>query len=573
MIAAHLAPPPREGVHTHGVVRFDATTNHYEVEAEPAVLQAAKRLFPGCAGKRSRKTVRFAATRRAVGDLNWLLLRYPMRIECAERFEADRQRAVQHAERRAALADLKPTRPPLTFKGTLLDYQAEGVTFLAGNERALLADDMGLGKTVTALATIAAAEAFPALVVAPTNVQLQWCRSAETFLDLPSGMLLHEQAVVLRGKRPHRIPDTPIVVIHYGLIDYWKTELIARGFKSVIFDEVQELRHTGTGKYSAATLISESVQMCVGLSGTPIYNYGAEMWAIMNAIDFQCLGDFESFTREWCTGYGEKIIENPEALGDHLRREGLMLRRLKTDVQSQLPPRRNVVMDIEHDEGVYRRLALPAVAAAKGFDSLDFHGKGEAARKITEQARHAAGAAKAPQVADFVETLIAAGERPLVFAWHHDVHDLLAERLEKHARLVRITGRETQPQKAEAVRAFAAGEADAVLLSLRSTAGLDGLQGRGTCVVFAELDWSPAVHAQCVDRLHRIGVQADSVLAYFMISSTSYDLVIQETLGLKVGQFTALMGDPGTSVEKRAEDEHAAETHLKRLVQRLREAA
>src|SRR5690606_37644265 len=147
------------------------------------------------------------------------------------------------------------------------------------------------------------------------------------------------------------------------------------------------------------------------------------------------------------------------------------------------------------DEGVYRRLALPAVAAAKGYSTLDFHGKGEAARRITEQARHATGVAKAPHVADFVETLIAAGERPLVFAWHHEVHDLLGEHLEKHARLVRITGRESQAQKADAVRVFDAGEADAVLLSLRSTAGLDGLQGRGTCVVFAELDWSPAVHA------------------------------------------------------------------------------
>lgn len=573
MNTAYLQPPTQDGTHTYGVVRFNARTNEYEVEAEPSVLQVAKRLFPGCAGKRSPKTIRFAATRRAAGDLNWLALRFPMKFECQERFEQDRQKALEHAARREAIVTLAHTKPPLTFQGKLFDYQAEGVTFLTVNERGLLADDMGLGKTVQALAAIASAEAFPALIVAPPNVLMQWCRQAEAFLDLPSGMLLHEQACILRGKKPFPIPNTPIAVTHYGLLDYWKTEIIARGFKSVIFDEVQELRHTGTGKYSAATLISESVHYAWGLSGTPIYNYGAEMWAIMNAIDYQCLGDFESFSREWCTGYGEKVVTNPKLLGDYLRREGLMLRRRKLDVQNELPPVRHVTMDIEHDEGVYRRLALPAVAAAKGFEQLDFHGKGEAARKITEQARHATGVAKAPHVADFVETLIAAGERPLVFAWHHDVHDILSERIGKVARLVHVTGRESSAQKDAAVRGFSKGDADCILLSLRSTAGIDGLQERGTCVVFAELDWSPAIHAQCRDRLHRHGVKAESVLAYFMISSTSYDVIVQEKLGLKIGQITGLLADPGYTAEKKSEDEQAAESHLKQLVQRLREAA
>jgi SWI/SNF-related matrix-associated actin-dependent regulator of chromatin subfamily A-like protein 1 len=500
----YLTPPVVQG-HVYGTVEYDPGSDAYLITAEPAVMELAKRVFPGCRTKGER--VKFKATTRAVGDLNWLMLRFPLTVRSPERFEADRTRAVEHALRRERNRSPVPITQAPGFTGKLYPYQEEGAGFLVANERCLLADDMGLGKTVTALAALAAAEAFPAIIVVPTNVQRQWSRMAGTFLDLPApGQPKFNEDPTERGRRlchiikglkPYRLPDTPLTIIHYGLLRGWKDELPERTFKAVVFDEIQELRHTGTDKYSAASLLAGSARYAWGLSGTPIYNYGAEIWTVTNILDFHCLGDRDSFTREWCSGYGSDRVTKPNILGDYLRREGLMIRRRKAEVQDQLPPKRRAVILVDNDESRYNAMIAEAVKLAVGYDQIrDWHQKGLTKRQIEGAARRAAGVAKAPYAGAFVRTLLEAGERVLLYAYHHDVHDTLAEVL-KDFRPVQITGRETENAKQAAMDAFESGKTNLVQLSLRSTAGLDRLQGRGSCVVFAELDWSPAVH--CLD--------------------------------------------------------------------------
>ena len=134
------------------------------------------------------------------------------------------------------------------------------------------------------------------------------------------------------------------------------------GFRTVIFDEMQELRHAGTEKYSAASLVSSAAENVIGLSGTPIYNHGGEIWNVINVLDFHFLGDWESFSREWCYGYGSNIVAKPDLLGSYLKREGLMLRRVKGDVLSELPPKRRLVIEIDSDDKVYRELMKGAFA-------------------------------------------------------------------------------------------------------------------------------------------------------------------------------------------------------------------
>lgn len=103
-------------------------------------------------------------------------------------------------------------------------------------------------------------------------------------------------------------------------------------------------------------------------------------------------------------------------------------------------------------------------------------------------------------------------------------------------------------------------------------AGIDGLQGSGTVVVFAELDWSPAVHAQCEDRLHRIGMDEsmESLLAYYLVCDAGSDDTILTTLGLKVGQFVGIMGDDGETAEQKKDAIAQAEKHMASIVQRLK---
>ena len=198
---------------------------------------------------------------------------------------------------------LKPVREtyypaPQAMEQTLREYQKAGYQWMRTLDSmgfgGILADDMGLGKTVQALAFLCATKAYPALICAPPHLLTNWRREIDRFLG--PAIRVH----VLRGLTPHDLPEGEIYLTHYLLLRGWKEALPKMGFRTVIFDEMQELRHAGTEKYSAASLVSSAAENVVGLSGTPIYNHGGEIWNVINVLDFHFLGDWESFSREWC---------------------------------------------------------------------------------------------------------------------------------------------------------------------------------------------------------------------------------------------------------------------------------
>ncbi len=563
----YLRDVPREG-HIYGTLSYNRRSKCWTIKGEPCVTELAKRLFPGCDG-RGRGVARFTAHRRIIGELNWLMLRYPLEIKESDlpRWEEAISEAREYAIRRDRALDMPETATPPegSFSGELLPFQQQGLGFLLSARRCLLADEMGLGKTVQALAFLATTMAYPALVVAPPHLTRNWASEINRFINPDGRLRVH----VIKGLTPYPLPDADIYIVHYLLLRGWKDALPGFGFKTVIFDEIQELRHNGTGKYSAASLISDACENVIGLSGTPIYNNGGEIWNVVNILDFHFLGDWESFSREWCYGYNTQVVVKPELLGEHLRREGLMLRRLKGDVLTELRPKRRLVQEIDWDDAVYRELMKPVAEKLAQYRATD-----DPARRaiieddICQRQRQATGVAKAPYVAAFVRALADEGEKVLLMAHHHQVMDIYKQEL-KRLRPRFITGRETEQQKQDAADAFMAGKTDLLCVSLRSASGLN-LQ-RATCVVFGELDWSPAVHSQAEDRAHRIG-QKDSLLCYYLVSPRGSDRDMQDALGLKVSQFVSLMGDSGPDQAESALLQSQARERIRRLVQNLARA-
>ncbi len=549
---------------TYGTLSYNRRAKVWTIKGEPCVTELAKRLFPGCDG-RGRGVARFTAHRRIVGELNWLMLRYPLTIKEADRprweaaLEEAREYAVRRRRQREAPEYAQP--PEGAFNGVLRPFQQQGLAFLLGADRALLADEMGLGKTVQALACLATTAAYPALLVVPPHLVRNWQRETERFLNLAGGVRVH----VIRGLKPYPLPPADVYIIHYLLLRGWKQELPESGMRTVIFDEIQELRRAGTEKYSSASLISSAAERVIGLSGTPIYNQGGEIWNIVNILDFHFLGDWESFSREWCYGYNSNIVAKPELLGEHLRREGLMMRRTKAEVLNELPPKRRLVQEIDWDDTLYRDMMAPAMDKLRLLPGSDAARRALLEDQICQDERQATGCAKAPYVAAFVRTLLDGGEKVLLFAHHHKVMDIYKREF-KGCKPVFITGRETDAVKDAAASAFMSGKTDLCVISLRSASGLN-LQ-RATCVVFGELDWSPAVHSQAEDRAHRIGHQ-DSLLCYYLVSPKGSDQEMQQALGLKVSQFVALMGDKTPTQDETWAQQVEARANLRGLGVRL----
>ena len=234
----------------------------------------------------------------------------------------------------------------------------------------------------------------------------------------------------------------------------------------------------------------------------------------------------------------------------------------------ELAPKRRLVQEIDWDDKVYRELMKPVADQLKLLRATDDPSRRAMIEDaICQQQRQATGVAKAPFVAAFVRALLESGEKVLLMAHHHAVMDVYKKEL-KLFRPGFITGRETDSQKDAAAATFMDGKTNLLCISLRSASGLN-LQ-RASCVVFGELDWSPAVHSQAEDRAHRIG-QQDSLLCYYLVSPRGSDRDMQDALGLKVSQFVSLMGDAQPDREESFLRQTEARERIRRLVEHISE--
>jgi len=525
------------------------TKGAWRIQCAPHVMIRLKRVFERIS-KGEHGSVLLSDTTENARELEWFLARYKMDVDPAKYL---RKRAQEHRLREASVArSLDPSYTPPAFDLAIppREYQRRAADMLLKSGGLLLADDVGLGKSAVAICTFMDKRTLPAVVVTLTHLPRQWAAEIGRFAPaLKVYVVKNGKAFDLWGKGQSS-PD--VVVINYHKLSAW-AETLAPRVSSIVFDEVQELR-TGSGsqKYAAAIHISERVSFRTGLSATPVFNYGGEIYNVMSALVPDALGTHAEFSREWCNGNGQGehvSVRDPKGFGTYLREQGLMLRRTRAEVGRELPPLTKVPHVIDADLDAIEKVSGSAaelariILAQKGMTERG--AKFRAAEEFSMILRQATGIAKAPYVAAFVRLLVESGEKVVLFGWHRDVYAIYEEKL-KGLDPVFYTGAESPTQKEAARRAFVEGDAKVLVMSLRAGAGLDGLQGHSNIVVFGELDFSPAVHEQNTGRVYRDG-QAEPVIAYYLISESGSDPIIADILGLKRTQIYG-MRDPNANL-------------------------
>ncbi|WP_206018357.1 SNF2-related protein [Roseovarius nitratireducens] len=425
-----------------------------------------------------------------------------------------------------------------------MGYQCRAADLFRKTGRLLLLDDVGLGKTVSALAAISDGWGLPAAVVVQPHLSAQWVvQYIERFT--------HLRAVEIKDRNPRPMQVADIYVFRYSNIAAWVDMIEPMGLRTVIFDEIQELRHgEATEKGRAAASICSMVENRLGLSATPIYNYGSEIFNVVEYIAPGALGSWPEFITNWCVSHGTHwIVKDPEALGAFLQEEGITLRRTNdhAEVAATLPGLSKTVIEVDWDDGAVQTDRELQVKLAQRVLGGSFHERGIAARELNMLMRHETGVAKARSVAAYVRTLVESGEPVLVGAWHREVYNILLERLADLNPMM-FTGSESTAAKKKASQAFIEGDTNVMLMSLRSGAGIDGLQTRAAHVVYAELDWSPQVHVQFTGRLHRHG-QTRPVTAHFLHVNGGSDPAIMAALGLKASQSHGILNPFGGASE------------------------
>lgn len=543
-------------MHSYGEVRYRPDTKKWVIRTDPFVRARLKRVFARVP-QAAADVVSISATTENSRELRWFLLRYPMNVD---RMDLMDSLSAQHEHSEQRLASLMAGHvAPLSIQ--LAEPPREYQTFAAQmcelRKGLLLADDLGLGKTVSGICTMVLPGMLPALVVCDPHLQRQWERQLKRFAPSLRTVILkkgtpYDLAPKRRGKQIELIesPLPDVIISTYHKLKGW-AETLAGQVKLVIFDECR-LRNPDTDIYRGAIHVASAAEARLGLTATPIHNYGNEFFYVLNALCPDALGNYDEFQREWCHSVGGKYhLNDPLQFGDYLRRNGLMLRRTRKEVGRELPKASRIVHEIESDEKALEKLKGNAVELAKMILRQHEDQKGDRMRASGEFeaiVRQATGIAKAPYVIEFVKMLVDSGEQVVLYGWHHAVYGMWMEGL-KEFNPVMYTGTESINQKDKAVEEFLSGRSRVLIMSLRSGAGVDGLQAVCSQAVFGEFDWSPAIHKQCFGRVDRDG-QENPCTAWFLLSESGTDPFMAEVLGLKTEQSDGVMNPDAELVER-----------------------
>jgi SNF2 family DNA or RNA helicase len=546
---------------TYGTVTR-AKNGNFQIACEPHVRIRLKNWLGGVA-KARLEHVALADTDQNCRELLWFLGRYPMKMGAAvrKRLEGGSESQLERVESVTRILGGDFQIPSVAMALPARPYQEQAAAAVFNTGSLLLVDELSLGKTISAIRVMADKRALPALAVVPAPLTHQWADEIRRFVP---GLCVH----ILQGGAPYDLAekigqDPHVIVTSYHKLAAWADHLMGK-IKFIVFDEAQELR-TGdkAAKNHAAALIAAGADYKLGLTGTPIYNYGGEIFNVLEVLSHGSLGNRNEFEREWCIGARPKIlIEEPRAFGTHLREIGLMMRRTRDDVGQHLPELSSMVhnvdcnassafWDIGTSAAEMARIVLDN--AAKSFDRM------QASGFLDKIVRQATGVAKAPGVAALVRLIASQGEQIVLFGWHRAVYEIWKQLL-SDLELAWYTGSESTAKKRKEVARFVAGDAKVLIMSLRSGLGLNGLQEVCATAVHGELDWSPQVHEQCNGRLHRAG-QKRPVFAHYAIADSGSDPVVCDVLGIKRGQVEGLRNPDGAPVVQRQLDPE----HIKRL--------
>ncbi len=490
---------------------------------------------------------------KKVGE-KFVVLRYsPLSAEAVAE-----KAAVREASRATDAAIDIPAPEGLSY----LPYQRAGIVWAASRPASLIADEMGLGKTIQAIGLVNATPAAKrVLVICPASLRINWAREMQKWLVVERSI-----AVIESGKTawPHY---AGVVIINYDLLKKFRSELRTAQWDILIADEAHAIKNSKAQrtkeivghqdkKDPEKSWTAIPAARRVLLTGTPIVNRPVELWPIVSFLDPGSWKNFFAYAKQYCgakhNGYGWDFsgASNLQQLQDRLR-ETIMVRRLKSEVLTELPAKRRQVMAlpangaadcIEAEKAAEARHQQQLIAAqvalqlAKAADDETTYEAAVARLRDLSQAafteiarlRHATALAKAPYV---VEHVLAASGKVVIMAHHRDVVDAIRAGLEEEhpGSVVTLTGEDSMTSRQDAVDRFQGDEQVRYFIGSIRAAGVGITLTASSHVVFAELDWTPGAMSQAEDRCHRIG-QANSVLVQHIVLDGSIDARLATTL-------------------------------------------
>ncbi len=460
---------------------------------------------------------------------------HPLAAFALEEFIEEAKTAQVDAQWKAQLERLRNAQEytpqlPSTFQGTLRDYQLEGFNWLSRlaywGVGGCLADDMGLGKTVQTLALLLQrAPDGPALVVCPASVTFNWAQEAKRFTPTLNPILV-------RGKEEVGTLSTvgafDLVICSYNMVQRHAETLAEIPWNTIVLDEAQAIKNAATKRSKAVMNLQGNFKMIT--TGTPIENHLGELWNLFRFINPGLLGSWQQFSAKFAVP-----IEKYEDVQAKKRLKKLIrpfiLRRLKSDVLEELPPKTEITLTVEltpEEAAFYEALRKRALEKLSQRDEP----AGEHHLRILAELMRLRRACCHPRLVlgngplensklsvfrEIVEELRENRHKALVFSQFVDYLKIVEEFVQQMGISYQyLDGSTPIKERQKRVEAFQRGEGDLFLISLK--AGGMGLNlTAADYVIHLDPWWNPAVEDQASDRAHRIG-QTRPVTVYRLVT-------------------------------------------------------
>ena len=438
--------------------------------------------------------------------------------------------------------------PQATFKpkpvvipglhGTLFPYQNEGVSFFEWRKgRAICGDEMGLGKTIQAIAWLQLRQELrPVIIVVQASLKLMWAEQCETWMG-------HPDVQVLYGTNADEPITADIIIVNYEILTHWVNRLIALKPKVLIIDEIHSLMHSKAKQTKATMKLGRRCAHVIGLGGTLILNRPMEGYNAIKLIEPTVVPatSFE-FGMEYANGHHNGFgwvfngASNTGKLHDIL--QSIMIRRLKKDVLPQLPEKLRTVIPLE----ITNRTEYEE-AEEDFINWMKWHCTSETAARLTgaialthiEILKQVAVKGKLRAVRKWIDEFLESGQKLVAFTTHHFTLDYLMDSFEDEA--VCLVGGMKSEDSNNVVKRFQTDKHIRLLIGMIDSRGRPAGVGHtltaASSTAFVELQWSPGIHTQAEDRVHRIGQTADSVNAYYLLANNTIEVKIAKLLDKK----------------------------------------
>lgn len=477
-------------------------------------------------------------------------------------------------QRLAGFKEMSLVQPPPGLKAELRAYQREGLSWLQFlrefSLHGVLADDMGLGKTIQTLAHLliekdAGRMDRPSLILAPTSVLRNWAREAAKFAPDLHVLLLH-------GDDRHcdfsRIKKYDLVITSFPLLVRDADRLQPIEWHIVALDEAQNIKNPKSRAAQVCGSLKARHRLC--LTGTPMENHLGELWSLFHFLMPGLLGDADHF-RSYYRNPIERDAdaERQKQLSDRL--QPLLLRRTKSAVAKDLPPKTEILHTIElekaqtdlyetiraavdqrvreaiSNQGLERSqiIVLDALLKLRQVCCHPKLLKIDAAQKLEISAKTAF------LMEDLLPELLDEGHRVLIFSQFTEMLGIIEEALVKERiKFVKITG--STKDRDTPIQQFQKGEVPVFLISLKAGGAGLNLTAADT-VIHYDPWWNPAAEAQASDRAYRIG-QTKPVFIHKLICQGTIEERIVEMQKTKAALVEGLLSGRTDKLQLTQED-------------------